>query len=156
MTTENTLFFEIDNNESYIRIELHELMFPNAELDWDRNWIKATVKVKAGAFYGQFKADFMTVAFEQFKNGLEILYKNLSGTAEFKTRERQVDINISGNGIGQLFAICKVMDSVGTGNELEFDLNFDQTEIPKILLQLDQITTEFPITGDIKIEYKKH
>jgi hypothetical protein len=147
---EEITYFEISESGNLIRIELIGLNYPTAELDWDRNWIRGFVKVKAGAFSGEFKADFMTVDFVDFKNELIKLYDKLSGIVIFKTLESQVEIKIVGDGIGHLKAECEVMDYAGTGNKLEFEINFDQTHIPKILNQLEKITNKFPKFGELK------
>ncbi len=149
MILENT-FFEISDSGDFIRIELISYCHTNAELDWDKNWIIGFVKVKAGAFSGEFKTDFMTVDFVSFKNELVKLYEKLNGIATFHTLESQVEIKIIGDGIGHLKAKCEVMDYAGTGNKLVFEIDFDQTYIPKILNQLDEIINKFPKIGELK------
>jgi hypothetical protein len=148
--TEENIYFEISESRNFIRIELIKQSNPNAELDWDANWVKGFVKVKAGVFSGEFKAEFMTVDFVSFKNELEKLYYKLNGIATFHTLESQVEIKIIGDGIGHLNAECEVLDYAGTGNKLIFEINFDQTHIPKILNQLEKITNRFPKIGKLK------
>lgn len=143
-------FFEISENGSFIRIDLIDYNYPYADLDWDKNWISGIVKVKAGAFSGEFKTDFMTVDFVSFKNEMEKLYDKLNGIATFYTLENQVEIKIIGDGIGHLKAECKVMDYASIGNKLKFEIDFDQTYIPKLLNQLEKITRRFPKIGELK------
>ncbi len=147
---EETTFFEISESGNFIRIELIAFSHPNAEMDWDANWVKGFVNVKAGGFSGGFKADFMTVDFESFKIELSKIYDNLNGIAIFNTLERQVEIKIIGDGIGHLIAECEVMDYAGMGSKLKFKINFDQTHIPDILNQLEKITYRFPKIGELE------
>ena len=147
--TYSELYYEIRDNENYIRIEIIGLIYPTAELDWDKNWLETNIDVKAGAFTGNFEANFMTIDFERFKNELIILYNNLERAAKFISYENQVEITIKGNGFGHLIAFCKLMDSVGVGNELEIELSFDQTQIPKMIKELDNINRVFPVTGNL-------
>ena len=42
------------------------------------------------------------------------------------------------------------MDNAGNGNKLEFEISFDQTQIPQIINQLEKITREFPKYGELK------
>ena len=149
MTEENT-YFEISESGNFIRIELLKLSHLNAEMDWDANWIKGFVKVKAGGFNGEFNAEFMTVDFISFKTELTKLYDKLNGIASFQTLENQVDIKIKGDGIGHLNAECEVMDFAGMGNKLIFEINFDQTHIPKLLNELGKIISKFPKIGELK------
>lgn len=150
MTDNETTYFELKDRGDFIRIELNSLNYPTAEHDWDRNWIKSKVIVKAGAFSGQFECDLMTTDFEKFKQDLSQLYEKLDGRASFDTREGQVTIKIKGDGIGHLNADCSLMDKAGIGNTLEFEINFDQTIIPEMVRQLENITRTYPVQGDLK------
>jgi hypothetical protein len=152
MTDSDTKYFELKDSGDFIRIDLLKLTYPDAKLDWDNNWIKSNVRVKAGAFTGQFDIELMTTDFEKFKQELSRLYDKLDGTALFDTLEGQVVIKIKGDGIGHFEADCSVMDYAGTGNKLEFELNFDQTIIPELVRQLDTICKHYPISGDLKIK----
>jgi hypothetical protein len=149
MAENEMIYFELKDSGDFIRIGLLKLNYPNAELDFDRNWIKSYVEVKAGGFSGQFECDLMTTDFERFKQSLSKLYNNLDGTASFTSYEGQVEIKIEGDGIGHFVADCSVMDNVGIGNQLDFEINFDQTIIPEMVRQLDCITKKFPVLGDI-------
>lgn len=149
MINDDSTFFEISDNGNLIRIELVKYNHPNAELDWDKNWVCGIVNVKAGAFSGEFQADFMTLDFVVFKNEMEKLYDKLNGIATFHTMEEQVLIKITGDGIGHLKADCVVMDYTGIGNCLKFDVEFDQTHIPGILNQLNRIINKFPKVGEL-------
>lgn len=150
MINDNSAYFEINGKGNLIQIEVVGYNYLNAELDWDKNWVRGIVNVKAGAFYGEFKADFMTLDFVVFKNELEKLYDKLKGIATFHTLEEQVVVKVIGDGIGHLKAECVVMDYAGIGNKLKFEIDFDQTHIPRILNQLNRIVTEFPKVGELK------
>lgn len=152
MTNNETIYFELGQSGDFIRLELMNLNYPNAELDWDRNWIKSKVIVKAGGFSGEFECDLMTTDFERFKQDLSKLYIKLDETASFNTMEGQVEIKIKGDGIGHFDADCSVMDEAGMGNKLDFAINFDQTIIPEMVRQLNDITKTYPISGDLKIK----
>ncbi len=145
MVNSKPAYFELRDDESFIRIKLIKVIYPNAIQEWDRSWIKAKVSVKAGSFSGQFDTQFMTTDFKRFKQDLTFLYDKLEGTMAFDTLEGQVKIKIKGDGIGHFEACCSVRDNVGTGNKLEFELNFDQTAIPDLLRQLKTIIDTYPV-----------
>ena len=148
--SEENVYFEISESGNFIRIELIKQSHPNAEMDWDANWVKGFVNVKAGCFLGEFKAEFMTIDFVSFRNELAKLYDKLNGIATFHTLENQVEIKIVGDGIGHLNAEIEVMDFAGMGNKLKFEINFDQTHIPKLLNELEKIIHKFPKIGELK------
>lgn len=151
--TNTDSYFEIKgiNENDFIRIDVGGLKFPNAELDWDKNALNSIVKLKVGAFSANLSTDLMTTDFEIFKREIEILYNNLNGTATFEGIEGNVSIHIKGDGIGHLSADCFITDFLPDGNELKCGIGFDQTQIPKLINQLEKITTEFPTTGDLKM-----
>jgi hypothetical protein len=146
-------YFQIKgiNENDFIRIDVNGLKFPLAELDWDRNTLDSVVKLKVGGFSANLLTDLMTTDFKLFKRELEILYNNLNGTATFEGIEGDVLIHIKGDGIGYLSADCFLTDFLPDGNELKCGIGFDQTLIPKLIKQLEKITAEFLITGELKI-----
>jgi hypothetical protein len=146
MITENSIYFEINGNGNFIQIELSNFDDLSKELSWSENWIKAIVYVKAGAFSGNFRADFTTWEFITFKKELILLYEKLTGSATFDTLEKQVVIKVSGDGIGHLKADCVLEDNAGFGNRLQLEIDFDQTSLPNLIRQLEIITAKFEVS----------
>ena len=146
------VYFEITDRSDIIRIEPIGWTHSNADHDWDKNWVHAKIAVKGGAFRGQFCCDLMTTEFELFKRELTTVYKTLNGIARFKTLEGQVEIIIQGDGYGHFNANCEAIDDPGSGNKLKMNLTFDQTYIPDLIRQLNNIVKLFPIQGtELKI-----
>jgi hypothetical protein len=52
--------------------------------------------------------------------------------------EHWLRVNIQGDGRGHFLGKCEARDQPGTGNTLRFELTFDQTELPPILIALDE------------------
>lgn len=145
-------YFEISDSGDFVRINLIKLALPDAEHDWDKNWLDASVVIKAGGFSGQFNTQLMTVDFENFKQELKSLYTKLDGTANFSTMEGNINIRMKGDGRGHIASECKLMDHPGTGNKLEVRIDIDQTYIPILIRQLDNIVQIFPITGELQVK----
>jgi hypothetical protein len=145
MIEDNNLYFEISEGGNYIKIYVLEYQNSNIDFDIDYIWNQTIIKVKAGVFSGQFKADLNTVDFINFEKELEQLYNKLNGIATFYSLEEQISIKVIGDGFGHMNAECSVMDSAGMGNTLKFEINFDQTHIPKILNQLRKIIQSLKI-----------
>ena len=146
------LNFEIFDAGDIIRLEPIQVYDDTTQLDWDRNWIKTKVTVKGGVFSGQFMADFMTTDFELFKRDIKNLDKDFNGTAKLEPAEGQLELHISGDGLGHFEVRCKATDQPGYGGTLSFVLGFDQTELPRLINELDKITNTFPIKGDFNIK----
>ena len=153
MNLNENLFFEIKSLGNFLKIEVLNLVNENSELDWDNNWINCKIYVSGGAFSGNYSAEIMTFEFEKFKHDLNSLYENLNGTAEFQEIENYIIVKVKGDGIGHFNAEIICFDYPGIDSaKLEFEIYFDQTFIKEIVNQLNQITKEFPITGDFKIQ----
>lgn len=114
---------------------------------WDANWVNAEVKIEAGGFRGAFGAEFRSEELKEFRDGLAGLYSFDLREAKFKTIEGQLSIHIEGDSTGHFVATCDAEDRAGIGNCLRFFLYFDQTEIPEVLNDLNQILKEFPVVG---------
>jgi hypothetical protein len=146
------LYLEISEAGDTIRLEPFLLTYPNAELDWDRNWIKTNVTVKGEVFSGQYVAEFMTTDFEIFKQQLKKLDTDFNGTAKFEPLGGQLVLNIKGDGLGHFELSCEATPESHLGETLSFSINFDQTQIKEYVRQLDKITKQFPIDGEFKIK----
>jgi hypothetical protein len=143
-------YFEISESGDKVRVEVSEYAHHNAENDWDNNWVKSKVMVKAGNFSGEYNAEFRTNDFVRFKVELGALYHNLSGGAVFNDLEGYLELRVLGDGNGHLELKAVVNDRVGRcGNELTFEMNFDQTYISSIVRQLNKITEAFPVIGNL-------
>ena len=142
------LFFEISDGNNQVKVIPKNFIYPDAELEFDSYWLKSDVIVKAGAFSGCYEADFMSVDFAKFKNELEYLYNHLDSTAIFEGSERYLKIVLNGDGLGHLEVFCQASNNPGwMPNDLEFFLSIDQTYIPPLLRQLENIILKFPVTS---------
>jgi hypothetical protein len=152
MTHTSDICFEISNGGDFIRLEPIEAKDDPSQLDWDRNWVRTKVTVKAGVFSGQYVADFMTTDFELLKRAFKSLDKNFKGTAKLEPLERQLLLDIAGDGLGHFNVKCIADDQPNYGGTLSFNLSFDQTELVRLINELDRITKAFPIKGNFKIK----
>lgn len=144
--------FEIFDAGDLIRLEPIQVYDDTSQLDWDRNWVRTKVTVKGGAFSGQYTADFISTDFELFKRDMKNLDKDFKGTAKLEPLEGQLVLNIKGDGLGHFEVKCTATDQPGYGGTLTFTLSFDQTELGRLINELDKITKAFPIKGDSSIK----
>ena len=145
-------YFEIADSGDIVRLEPINLPNPNAELDWDRNYLRTKVTVKAGPFNGQFISEFMTTDFEMFKRDLLKLENDFNGSVTFEPVEQQLVLKIKGDGLGHFEVDCIATPEPHLGQSLEFSLTFDQTQIKEYVRQLHKITKAFPVDGDFKLD----
>ena len=129
----------------HLLVQPTRLEFPDTDDYWDGNWVYADVAVVAGAFRGSYEPLLRTDEFARFRDDLQVLHDNLKGAATFETMEHWLAINIEGDGRGHFTAKCEARDQPGMGNLLTFELAFDQTDLPVLLGDLDELTRAFPV-----------
>jgi hypothetical protein len=122
----------------------HLIVEINGRPDERDDWVSATISVHVGAFSATIDATLMTSDFPRFRRQLEPLYRTLSGSANFDTIECQLEITCVGNERGGIAVNGTVQDRVGDGNELRFRFDIDQTYLPRIITELQDIESEFP------------
>ncbi len=114
---------------------------------WDANWISAGIRVEAGAFKAHVAASLRREDFPVFRDGLKKLYADLKGQAKFTTMEKWLELEITGDGRGHFAARGVVIDSLWGNNRLEFELQFDQTRLPRLIRELDEVVARRPVIG---------
>ena len=135
--------FELSDLGNIVRIELSEHQQPSYDSDFYK-WVQFKVYVKGGRFSGEYIAEFITSDILTFRKEFAKLYDNLSGVALFCDLEGYLEIAIKGDGIGHFEAKIKACDKPGFNeNTLTFFINFDQTYINKLTLDLDEIISGF-------------
>lgn len=112
---------------------------------YDDNWIRGSVYISVGGFKGKYSAAFLTDDLSQFLNELQHLYRSLKGTAEFKTMEGQLYVKASGDGKGHIEIEGKAIDAAGIGNQLNFNLEIDQTDLLQTIKQLRELVKHYPV-----------
>lgn len=131
----------------HIAIAVTRREFPESADYWDGNWVYATVRIRVGAFRGEYEAQLRTDELAQLRSGLVRLHAELSGNASLESMEEWLRITIEGDGRGHFIARCEARDQPGIGNMLRFELRFDQTELPPVLASLDAVLAAFPVKG---------
>jgi len=139
-------FFSIGFPEKE-RLEVTLLEVPANPKTEGYDWTKALVQIEVGGFKGEVEIYMCVSDMIRFKEQLEPVYQNLKGEAEFKTIEGQLYIRIEADKLGHIQVNGHLLDDLGSGNRLEFEIRYDQTllwhtisEIDEALFELSQKT----------------
>jgi hypothetical protein len=129
------------------RIEIDVLGYECAAVGeyWDDNWLRTEIRVFVGSFRGKVGAAIMTSELSRFLSELRPLFEKLSGSAEFSTLERQLNLRLTGDRKGHVELQGEIVDQPGIGNRLRFTLAFDQTQLADAIRELDRVISEFPV-----------
>jgi hypothetical protein len=133
--------------QEHERLEINVLGYERAASgDYhDDNWLSAQVSVSCGAFRGMFPAAFLTAELESFRDQLAQLYEALSGSARFETLEGQLQLEITGDGLGHIHISGEAQDQAGIGNRLVFKIGIDQTQLQASVQSLASAMSSFPV-----------
>jgi hypothetical protein len=133
-----TLRFQVGSTEhEFARIEV---VRSNGD-----GWLPSQITVRVGAFHGEFPSNLDVWAFSRFASELKMLYESLKGTASFSSYDGQLELTLTGDGLGHVMVTGEAMDYAGIGNKLTFRLaTLDQTELPALLRDLNAISTTYP------------
>ena len=108
--------------------------------------VDVEVELAVGGFRGLFVAKASVPHLSSLRDQLAQLHSFDLQELAFEPYLSPFDSNllfkIKGDGLGNFIADFEVSDE--PGNELEFRLSFDQSEIPEMLNGLDAMLTEYP------------
>lgn len=125
----------------------------NVRENWEVNLVDVEVKIAVGGFSGLFGAKLTLGHLASLRNELAQLHsfdlQELAFEPYLSPYNSNLIFRIKGDGLGNFTADFDVADE--PGNQLEFRMSFDQTEIPQMLNELDAMLTEYPFLdhGDI-------
>ncbi len=135
------------DDEDFLEIVVGHPTQSDTDDYWDANWISAGIRMEVGAFRAHVAASLRREDFPPLRDGLKELNVSLSGQVRFTTIEEWLEIEITGDGRGHLAARGYVVEEPGGRNRLEFELKFDQTQLPRLIAELDAIVAYRPVIG---------
>ena len=129
------------------RVEVDVLRYERAPVGefYDDNWLVVDIRVQAGGFHGRVAATIITQELINFASQLHTLNKTLSGSARFSTLEQQLSLHLVGDDKGRIELRGEVADRPGSGNRLQFILQFDQSQLGVSIRELEKVALQFPI-----------
>lgn len=135
-----------DAFSSHIKIEVLGYERNPSENSYDSNWLTCNVSVSCGAWTGnKFPVSLQTNDFSKLLEGVLKLNISLKGESSFSTIEEQLEFIMIGNGLGKFEIQGQAMSSHAPPCALKFNFEIDQTYLTKIIAQLNQITSKFPV-----------
>ncbi len=135
------LLFSVGSPEKD-RIQVTSLNSPANPETEGYDWISALVEIESVGLKGIVKIQMCLSDIISFKEQLLPLYKNLSGTAEFRTIEGQLYILIDVDKLGHIKATGYLLADFNTDNKLNFDLRYDQTLLWHTIAEIDEALFE--------------
>jgi hypothetical protein len=107
--------------------------------------VEARIEAVVDGFRASYIADLFGVDLPGFRQAIARLYSFESSKAVFETPEDELKIEITGDGRGHFKANCVARKYDADAFPcFTFTLQFDQTEIPRMLAELDAVLGRTP------------
>lgn len=102
-------------------------------------WAQAVVEISVNCFRGEIHPFIEAKDIEHFAKQLRTLYEKLTGEAEFFQSEGQFSLRIVSTGGGRMHLTGEAWSQAAHENKLEFQLELDQSYLPKPLSVLEAL-----------------
>lgn len=142
----NTVQIQGDGN--IIQIEVFGYERPDANDEYDANWLRARCSVSVGEFSAVLSLALVTHDFARFAGELEQTVQLLKGTASFSTAEAglAIEIRFTTAGHAEVFGSARSQRSIVPDvSELSFSLETDQSFLAHTVRELKTIVSRFPV-----------
>lgn len=139
---ENLNYFQIGDEEAdYLRVEV--LGYEASPLQSIKGRMKAVIRIRTGGFWGNYKARMSTHELRSFRNGLERIYTNHSGTTHYYSARKNLEMRVIAHD-DKYKVECTARDELTKNRKLQFELKITRKDIPRLILQLDRIAGLIP------------
>jgi hypothetical protein len=139
---------EPDLSLAGLRIWISGRQFPDANDYWDGNWLLVTAScVSAGAQVVTQGPILHLSELRHWLNGLKDLLQAVEGEAELPCMEPNLwaTVRLGKTGSGSL-AVSITPDPLKERHE--FEIEIDQSYLPRLVRELEDILTRYPLKGD--------
>ena len=139
--------FHVTGNGS-VTVTVLGRQFPDAQHYDDACWLDVLVDVQVPGYTAHFGGTFLrNDELEEFASELKRMHATLKGKSALRTMECMIYLEAEVNKLGQIRWTGETVFPIGDGNTLQFTLENDQSFLPGLIRELDNILKAFPIRG---------
>jgi len=106
-------------------------------------WLRGKIEFEDNGFLAYFQLSLMLNDLYEFHNQLRIFKDNLNGGAILSTIEDNVNLVFSGDGLGHISISGTLRHNSDPELKLLFEISSDQTLLPSLLEECDQILRHY-------------
>jgi hypothetical protein len=117
------------------------IRFPHSPTS--EGWLDAEVEIAVRGFRGTIAPSFEVHDLELFHKELEVLDRDVKGSAQLRPRERQFNLKLVATSLGHIELSGIAWSQATLGNRLEFEIALDQTFLREPLSQLRSVLEEW-------------
>jgi len=139
--------FDVDLSDAYrsLRLIVRGQPFPNADLDWDRDVLDATVEVDTTSFQGSFKTAVWAHELSNLRSLLQALLDQVSEdvVASFEFRDHALETNFQSRRDGAFIVQITLRPDPADSERLTFELSLNSVQLTGWIARLDRILSRF-------------
>jgi len=132
----------------WLKVTVIGYSFPEADDDWDRNWLDCLLHLELEGFKADFAFGLRTDELENFLQEAEQLYANMKGKAVLKNMDSVIRLEVTADKTGRLIWDGELVYPAGVGTFLKFTYESDQTFLPGLISEIRQILRQYPVRHD--------
>ncbi len=122
--------------------------FEDSDDDWDGNWMHVVAQVTAPGTQVKAAGALLHLSeCQQFRDGCQALHDTLQGEAVLGGLEPNLRITLRAESLGHIRCELRITPDPQTQHH-QFDSAIDQSHLPAILRDLDDVLRRFPIRGN--------
>jgi hypothetical protein len=137
-------YFELKGEDGYIKIIVGQVFgFPDKTSHFGGYDTQSEIEIKSQSYFARGTLWTTTGEIYEFYKKLEKHQKELKGTFEFATYERQLEFKIAYNEVGRTKIIGEYREAPGLLTNLTFEISGDQTYLQHSLSELKIIVDKY-------------
>jgi len=141
---------EPDARIGRLHIWVHGRQFPDSQDYWDSNWLNVTAEYIGRDSRTKAHGAIITAGeLYEFASGLEILNRDLKGSAVLECMEPYLHVEVRAKSLGHIeIEVAITADPLTESHTYKEQI--DQTFLPPILAGLRSVLTRYPVRDDEK------
>lgn len=138
---------EIRGHKARLTLQFQHRAYPEAQDYWDGNWVATRFRAEMPGIVVDFTEQVHLGDVVRFQEGLQQLLVASSGQATLAMMEEYLTVTGTLDTQGKLHWAAWITHPYRGGARLEFEMAADQSYLPALLGQVDDVLTEFPVRG---------
>ena len=130
-----------------LTLEMQHREYPESTDYWDANWVVTRFFATAPGFRADFVESVHLSEVISLRKGLAKMHARMEGAVEWKAMDGFLELTAEMDKLGHIHWTIDLIYPAGVGARLSLELENDQTYLPALLNQIDDILEAFPLLG---------
>jgi len=128
-----------------LELWIHSRQFPKSEDYWDGNWVNVTARCQSDGSSVHVSGPFLHLPeLLAWRSACDRLYQSLRGEANLETKEPELAVKLTGDGLGHVsIEVCITPNVMNQRHTFRFHI--DQTLLPDLVSQIDGVLEKYPV-----------